>query len=277
MEREMQPDSAKTQEVAEPVELVEQSDDIDESVFTDDEIESDGTDPISDDEFEDEDIDIQDEDYTSENNLEVAEPESESQPLERQSAEDNSKFAAARRESEAQLLQLKARQDSFAKQYGYDSFEEMEAAQKARKYMDEGYDEQTAVKLVEHEELKERLQRLENESRIKTEKERLKGKQFFSELESEVDAYLKQNPNLPVELVFNTLRGMRFEELMEKKTTEVKQKTLNNSKSKQHLKPDSKGVNVKNTGVSDEEYKMYAKMVGKPVSKADYAKWRAEN
>lgn len=276
MNKELQPDGVKEQEVAEPVEVVEQVEsDIDESVFVDDEgINPDEYVEESDLEIEDNTDELIDDSDHSENNLEVAEPETESKV---QSKEDNSKYAAARRDAELQAQQLKARQDAFAKQYGYDSFEELETAQKARKYVDEGFDEDTAKKLVEHEELKERLQRLENESRIKQEKELLKSRQFFTELESEVDDYLKQNPNLPVGLVFNTLLGMRFEELMEKKTNAVKQQTLNNQKSKSHMKPDSKGTAVKNTGVSDDEYRMYAKMVGKPVSKADYAKWRAEN
>lgn len=247
-----------------------------EEIFQDDEVE--GNEETESD--EDELIDVDDETGDeSEETQEVAEPvEPEGNVKQKQSDVDNSKFAAARREAETQLLQIKQEQDNFAKELGWNSFEEMKEAQKVQRYVDQGYDENTAKQLLEREELKQRMARLEAENRIKVEKSQIQSRPFFKELEPEIDAILAVNPDIPVKMLYNERLGERFEELMEQKTKETKQKTLNSVKSKSHLKPDNKGAsNVKSNSVSEDEYKMYCKLSGKPVSKADYAKWKSEN
>ena len=42
------------------------------------------------------------------------------------------------------------------------------------------------------------------------------------------------------------------------------------------MKPESKATQVKDSSVSDEEYRIYKKF-NPNISKADYAKWKAEN
>lgn len=244
---------------------------VDDNNDNNDDSEIDENNEIDDDEFNNENDEIDSEE--SEKIQEVADLDKSK----KQDDEENSKYAAARRESETRMKELEQRQNRFAKQYGYDSFEEMEIAQKAQKYINEGHDEETAIALTERDELKARIVRLEQDGRIKQEKSKLAERTFFKELEPDIDNILKQDPSLSVELIFNALRGERFEKLMEEKSKQVKQKTMTDNNSKNHLKPTAKGTgNIKVPTVDESEYKMYCKLAGNNVSKADYAKWRSE-
>lgn len=280
------PEGEEEQDIADPAGVDEGYEDNvsldsenEDEIFQDDDIEDNEeseSESDEEDDIEDTESQMDDESFEEEGETEqaLAEPVKKDK---KQDSDENAKYATARRESEAKMLELKQRQDTFARWYGYENFEELEYAQKAQKFVDEGHDEETAKSLVERDELKARIDKLEHENRIKSEKMLLSKKQYFKELEPEIDVYLSQNPSLPVELIFNTLRGRRFEELMEQKTKAVKQKTMNDAKSKAHLKPDGKNADIKAPSVSDEEYKMYCKLNTKPVSKADYAKWKSEN
>jgi hypothetical protein len=80
------------------------------------------------------------------------------QPDKKQSKAEDSKYAAARKEAEAQARAIKAeaeaakqRMDAFAKQYGYQSFEAMERAEAAKKYVEQGIPDVVAQKLADTE------------------------------------------------------------------------------------------------------------------------------
>lgn len=73
-----------------------------------------------------------------------------------QSKEEDSKYAAARREEaarraqvEAELSAERARNDAFAKRYGYPDFAAMERAEQTRQYTEQGIPEALANKIVE--------------------------------------------------------------------------------------------------------------------------------
>jgi hypothetical protein len=53
------------------------------------------------------------------------------------------------------------------------------------------------------------------QARIAQEKAALQGKKFFKELEKDIDAVLSKDPSLPVESVYNFLKGVKADELYE--------------------------------------------------------------
>lgn len=189
-----------------------------------------------------------------------------------QSPEERSKYAAARREAEAQAKALKERQDNFAKKFGYNTFDEMEQAEKQQAYVSQGYDENMANKLVQVDEMMAQMQEQKNRTRIAEEKVNLSSKPFFKELESDVDAILEQQPNLPVELVFNVVKGEKMEELMKNNKNTVRQKVLNSLESKSHVKPDGKGKDADLLHVDESEWNFYKRLNPK-ANKEDYIKF----
>ena len=215
-------------------------------------------------------------DDISEETSEVAKPDESPDDTEsnseKQSTEDNSKFAAARRESEKQMRDLKFRQDNFAKQYGYNSFEEMEQAQHAQKYVEQGYDEEMAKRLVTIDNYEKDLQNRLNSARIAEEKSKLKDQPYFKELEADIDEILQQNNALDVQLVFDVIKGRNMPKLMEKQTKAAAQKALNNMDSKSHIKPDGKGVDIDDITVDESEFKFYQRLNPKG-KREDYIKF----
>lgn len=241
----------------------------DEDVSVD---ESDNEDEINDDEQ------IDDETEESETEPEVAEPvTNKGKTAKKQNDDENAKFAAARRESETKMAlmqkQFEERQNAFAKQYGYSSFEEMESAAQAQKYVEQGYDEDVAQKLAKIDNYEKDLQRKLNSARIAEEKAKLINNPFFKEYESEVDAILQHNPNVPVEIVLNNVLGANINKILEGKSQAIKQKTLNNISSKNHIKADGKGVDIDSATLDENEWKFY-KALNPKGKKEDYIKFK---
>lgn len=213
----------------------------------------------------------QEESVVEETSVENAEQEvvEESQPIQ-QSKEENAKFAAARRQAEKEVKSLKDKQDSFAKQFGYQNFEELEVAQNHQNYINQGYDPELAKKLSEVDSMMKNLQTQQAKGRISEEKQKLYNKKHFKELEADVDELLEQNPNLPVEFVFNYIRGQKMDELIAKETKAATQRQLNNMNGKSHIKPDGKGVELNSVQVDEEEFRIY-KALNPKAKRDEYA------
>lgn len=189
-----------------------------------------------------------------------------------QSQDENAKYAAARREAETQAKALKDRQDNFAKQYGYNSFEELEYAQKVKTMTDQGIDPAVAELKVKQEQLEQQIAFQGHQTRIQKEKSALQNQRFFKDLESEVDATLEKDPSLPVKMVFDYIKGQKIDELLAKETKAAQQRQLNNLNGKSHIKPDGSGVDIDTTTVDEDEWNFYHRLNPK-AKKEDYAKF----
>jgi hypothetical protein len=96
-----------------------------------------------------------------------------------QTAEENSKFAAIRRESERQVKEYQQRMDNFAKQYGYSDFAEMESEQIRQQR------EQEAQKLnVDPQFYNEFIGLKDKVSQFETEKQQLEQEKAFIQQET---------------------------------------------------------------------------------------------
>lgn len=199
----------------------------------------------------------------------------------KQKTDDDSKYAAARREAEEekklvqrQAIELKQRQDNFAKQYGYDSFEELEQAQQAQKYVDQGHTEEVAKQLASVDNLKKDLQQKVREAKIIESKAKLKDEPYFKEFEAEIDAVLNSNPHLDldVKVVFDNIKGQNIDKIIKLNTKAAKQSTLNNLNSKNHIKADGKGIDASTVILNEAEWKMY-KQLNPKGKKDDYIKF----
>jgi hypothetical protein len=73
---------------------------------------------------------------------------------------------------------------------------------------------------------KRRAQRIIQETQAVKDKEELKNKRFFKELESEIDSLVKTTPGLTVKTAYNYLLGERFEELLAKEKETTKKRTV---------------------------------------------------
>jgi hypothetical protein len=91
-------------------------------------------------------------------------------------------------------------------------------------------------------------------------------------LEADIDALLTQQPGLPVELVFNVLKGEKMDELVKNSKKAAQQKALNNLGSKSHIKPDGKGTDVDVVKLDESEWNFYRKLNPK-AKKDDYVKF----
>ena len=111
-----------------------------------------------------------------------------------------------------------------------------------------------------------------NRVRIAEEKIRLSSRPFFKDLEADIDALLTQQPGLPVELVFNVLKGEKMDELVKNSKKAAQQKALNNLGSKSHIKPDGKGTDVDIVKLDESEWNFYRKLNPK-AKKDDYVKF----
>ena len=210
---------------------------------------------------------------------EVAEPDEDSEDVEEtpearlsQTPDENAKYAAARRQADLEKRQLVERQNSFARRYGYNSFEEMEQAEKQQNYVSQGYDENMAKKMVQIDHMLAETESQNNRVRIAEEKIRLSSRPFFKDLEADIDALLTQQPGLPVELVFNVLKGEKMDELVKNSKKAAQQKALNNLGSKSHIKPDGKGTDVDVVKLDESEWNFYRKLNPK-AKKDDYVKF----
>lgn len=106
---------------------------------------------------------------------EEAEP-ADPQPQQReQSAEDNARFAAARRDAEARMRTLQEQQDSFAQMFGYKTFEEMRQGElnarrekQVQQAVDSGMSEEMARRFYEMDAtMQEQQRRIEADQREK--------------------------------------------------------------------------------------------------------------
>lgn len=191
-----------------------------------------------------------------------------------QTADENAKYAAARREAETQTRALSDRQNRFAKMYGYNTFEELEHAAQLQQYTNQGYSQAEADRIARLDTLEQRLMENVNKARITEEKATLKEQRYFKELEPEIDKVLSVNPNLNVEAVYKYIRGEKLDELLAKETAATKQKTLNQIGSKQHLSTEGDGEgDVDSVNVPAETLQMYMDMgMSKKDAVAHYKK-----
>jgi Rps23 Pro-64 3,4-dihydroxylase Tpa1-like proline 4-hydroxylase len=181
--------------------------------------------------------------------------------------------ASARREAENQAKALKSRQDNFAKQYGYNTFEELEHAQQVQAYVDKGVDPVIAEMKIKQDKLEQQIALQGHESRIAKEKIALQNAKFFKECEPEVDRLLSSDPSLSVDFVFKHVRGEKMDELLEKETKAAAQRQLNNINSKSHIKPDGGGIDLDNIKIDEEEFEI-AKSLNKRLTRDEWVKFK---
>jgi hypothetical protein len=169
----------------------------------------------------------------SEESQEVAEPEPP-----KQSKEENSQYAAARRKAEAELNS----KNEMARQYGFNNIDEMFAAfenqklqQKAEEYAySNGITEEEAMERLKE---KQRLDGLERRLMVSEQKENyfkqkaiLKNEPFFDVLEQDIDKMVEQsNYSLAPDVAYKYIKGEKFDELIKQK----EQTAVKNFKSQQ--------------------------------------------
>jgi hypothetical protein len=191
-----------------------------------------------------------------------------------QKDDENAKYAAARREAEGQARALKDRQNNFAKQFGYDTFEELEHAQQVQQYAEQNNVDPVIAEMKVKQDNLERMFALQgHDTRIAREKNSLQNELFFKDLESEIDATLKVNPTFDVKMVYEYIRGKKLPELMKKQTEAAKQRTLNNINGKSHIKADGKGVGDDFVDVDPDEFKV-AKALNPKETIESYRAWK---
>jgi hypothetical protein len=185
----------------------------------------------------------------------------------------NDNFAAARREAESQAKTMKDRQDNFAKQYGYNTFEELEEAQKVQTYVNKGVDPAIAEMKVRQEKLEQQLALQGHESRIAKEMTKMQNKKHFADLKPEIEGMLAHDPSLDVEACYDYVRGKRADELEEKEAKAAAQRQLNNINSKSHIKPDGGGIDLDNIKIDEEEFEI-AKSLNKRLTRDEWVKFK---
>jgi hypothetical protein len=191
-----------------------------------------------------------------------------------QSADENAKYAAARRDAEAREKQLKERQDNFAKQFGYNTFEEMEYANQVQQYAQQNnVDPAIAEMKIKQDRLENMLAMQGHQTRIQQEKASLQSQRFFKDLEPEIDATLRVNPSLSVRDVFNYIKGQKMDELFTKEIAAAKQRQLNNINGKSHIRPDGGGADNDFTDIDPEEFKV-AKALNPKETLESYRAWK---
>jgi len=199
---------------------------------------------------------------------EVADPK----PAQDKPTNDN--YAAARREAESQAKALKDRQDNFAKQYGYNTFEELEYAQQVRDYANQNnVDPAIAEIKVQQDKLVQQIALQGHQTRIQQEKASLQNQRFFKDLEPEIDATLRANPSLGVRDVFDYIKGKRMDDLLKKETAAAKQKTMNDINGKSHIRSDGGSVDNDSVDVDPEEFKV-AKALNPKETLESYRAWK---
>ena len=209
--------------------------------------------------------DVQDYDTTSVETPEVAEQEDRDYDKDRIAA-------SARRKAEQEARELKSRQDAFAKDLGYEDFETLLQANEKQKYIDQGYDEAMAQKMIDMDRMMAKLKAQERETNIIKEKEKLKSKKFFKEIEPDLDEMIKQSPETPVEVAYKFLVGEKIEELMSNASAVSKQKELNKLNNKNHIKPEKAGTNVETMQIDEEEWRIY-KTLNRNATRDEWAKF----
>lgn len=260
--------SENTQEVAEPVEKKE--DEINDEIFVDDDV---AEQPTNANQSEGQD------EPTSANNQEIAEPETKTTHGQQQSDEDNSKFAAARRQAENEKRLAEQRMNQFARDLGYNSFEELEQVQAQQKYLDANpdYTPEMAERMVRMDKLENEMRQRENQARIQSEKASLRNQKYFSEVEAELDQLLVDIPEANVQALFDMLKGRNMDKLIAQETKAAKQRALNSLNNKDHIKPGGKGVEGTNSvHVDPEEFKI-AKSLDPKLTMNEYMKWKKNN
>jgi hypothetical protein len=195
-------------------------------------------------------------------------------PKPAQDKQTNDNFAAARREAESQAKALKDRQDNFAKQYGYNTFEELEYAQQVRDYANQNnVDPAIAEIKVQQDKLAQQIALQGHQTRIQQEKTSLQNQRFYKDLEPEIDATLRANPSLGVRDVFDYIKGKRMDELLKKETAAAKQKTMNDINGKSHIRSDGGSVDNDSVDVDPEEFKV-AKALNPKETLESYRAWK---
>ncbi|MDP4117672.1 MAG: hypothetical protein Q8873_00565 [Bacillota bacterium] len=196
----------------------------------------------------------------------------------KQDRDTNEQFKAARLAAEQEMQRAKARQDAFAKKFGYDSFDEMEAyqaQQEAEKqkqaYIDQGINpdaiSQLVNNIVENHPVVKSAKQQQLDSKINADFEDLK-RQF-------PESGLKELKDLAALPTYDAIIGkiqsgysladayesVNRAELRAKQQAAAKQKTLNNINSKQHLNTEGDGEGETNdVHIPAETMQMYLDM-----------------
>jgi hypothetical protein len=167
----------------------------------------------------------------------TGEVDSQANEKPKQDRDTNEQFKAARVAAEKEAQALKGKQDTFAKKFGYSSFEEMEQAEAEREakeaeeqqrqyYQSKGIDPEAVNQLIDEHPMVKQAKEITAKTRIATEKAALASKPFFAECEADVDKILAINPDLPVELIFNNVRGQKLDELLAKSDSNAVKRTI---------------------------------------------------
>jgi hypothetical protein len=212
----------------------------------------------------------------------TGEVDSQTNEKPKQDRDTNEQFKAARVAAEQQAKALQAKQDTFAKKYGYDSFEEMEQAQAEQEaeeqrqaYQAKGIDPDAVNELIESHPVFKQAQEITLKSRIATEKAAIATKPYFKELEADIDNILKVNPNLPVSAVYSYVRGEKLDELLAKSSSDATKRTIadiHDKKSRGLSDSSSEGTNEDSYELTPEGQKMAAAFGNDPKEIAKYVK-----
>ena len=100
----------------------------------------------------------------------------------------------------------------------------------------EEYARELLISQARNEATKKKAEYYERFQEIQEQKAKLKDKPFFNELESDLDKMLQDNPELLPETAYKFLRGDKFEELMERRSTSKEKSMIANMQDKARRK-----------------------------------------
>lgn len=89
----------------------------------------------------------------------------------------------------------------------------------------EQYARELLTERAKNEASRKKAEYYENFNKVQKQKAELKDKPFFTELESDIDNMIKQNPSLEPKTAYTFLRGEKFEELMSRQSN-IKEKSM---------------------------------------------------
>lgn len=231
------------------------------------------------DDIEDEEVDTYEDDIDDNDDSEEDDSEEEEVATSdsKQSKEDNSKFAKARREAEAETERVRAGYEAFARRLGYKSFSEMEEAQAEyeRTTEDSKFEETHGVSkeaiLPIFEELKkgdpdfQELQRMRNETKWNTSITQLHAD--FPELKNVVKTIddAEGLPNIDVIKQYIqkgvSLSDAYFmankKDILSNKSSEARVQAIKSIQSKNHIKPTGSGVEASYVKIPAQTMDMY--------------------
>lgn len=196
-----------------------------------------------------------------------------------QSQEDNARFAAARREAEAEKKRLMEENEQMAKDLGYENYAEFRAEVKRRKdeqekqaYINEyGIDpdsvkplvekmlqEHPAFKEIEAEKIKTRADAAINDLNKAFPDLNVKTVEDVQNLPNFQEIYNLCNSGYTL---VNAYKVANFDTLVNKTSAAAKQQALNQINGKSHVKPNGQGADINSGPMPDDEtLRMYRRM-----------------